>query len=270
MSRIDLTPLANQYILDFAGAKVRVPYWVNSQQLMAAVVEKWIIGPYKGKGTPAQIKRVVEQRLRTRPKSLQTETAYREYMRSIGLGADCSAFVYHVLDGFLRRHYHQRLMNLLVIDKADVLQVYDAKDSWQKKANRSQIERQPDVISLAWLHQNIGKNPRMITNVARLVDPHVVQQISTAGEIQAGDLIKMTSQQFGDHIAVVVRVEDQRIVAAEMIEPENDLGGLVYNTITITDPQQGLEVQKWQHRRSFHPGQGNDGVYRLQYAIKAE
>ena len=112
-----------------------------------------------------------------------------------------------------------------------MLKAYDAKLSWRKKIDRSEIEAQPDYISLNWLRQKAGKNPRKITNVARLVSPQSASKLPNSTSLQPGDMIKLSSKEFGDHIKVVVQVAGQKIVTAEATEPVNELGGVRYSTV---------------------------------------
>jgi hypothetical protein len=255
--------LVGQYKLKLDGVEFWAPYWVNSRELMLAAVDTWVVGPYKGKGTPGQLTASLRNHLKKDDKHPVAADVYRQAMRGYGLGIDCSGFIYFVLDGYLRSLGKPGLRHHLIIPKQDILEAYDAKSSWRRYLKREEIEAQPELITLDWICTRVKKDPRMITNVARLVHPKTAHRIMHTAAIQPGDMIKMTSDEFGDHIGIVVSCDESEIVYAESTEPADALGGVGYNRISITSSGKPLEDQRWEQPRSYKPGKGNDGVWRL-------
>jgi hypothetical protein len=264
-----LKRLVERYQLEVAGVRFWVPYWVNSRELMRLQPDNWIKGPYKGKGTPDQIKAALQRRLRQEPAPPTTAEGYRRLMRRYGIGIDCSGFIYYVLNGYLRHQGRGALRQHLVVPRDELLRAHAAQTSWRRYVTQAQIEAQPEMVGMAWVAEHFKKDPRMITNVARLVHPQIVHRIRQASQVRPADLIKMTSEEFGDHIGIVVSHEQGVITYAESTEPEGSLGGVGYNRIMVADPAEDLNRQRWDQVRSYHPERGNDGVWRLN-ALKSD
>lgn len=249
---MDLTKLAEQYRLDINGVSFWTPYWIN-----------WDVAPYhkgapfKGKGTPAQLRAALLRLSPTKPTSPEQA---RQQMRQFGLGIDCSGFVYHVLDGYLRHIKGQRLSDQLYVSRREVEQA-SHKASWKKaKVRLEEIKQLPPHGTLAKISTMFQKSPRMITNVARLTSPLSADPVKTVGEIKPADLIKMTTRD-GDHIAIVIEVLSGQLRYAQS-KDNGGLDGVCISAIKVIDPHQGLDKQDWPDKKFFNPGKG-DSVWRL-------
>jgi hypothetical protein len=266
MSHADrIRSLVDSYRLEVDGVAFWVPYWVNNPKLMGNATAPGVRGAFKGKGTPGQLVLSLQRVLAGGEHHPRTADGYRELMRSRGLGIDCSGFIYHVLDGWLRARGQGSLSSRLVTDREAVLEALRQRPSWQHRGvSEAEIHSWPHWVPLQLVYQRFHKSPRMLTAVATLVHPQVVEAVAAARDILPGDMIKFTSKQWGDHIALVVEQRSNELVIAESTEPADRLGGVTYSRVKITDPQRGLEYQGWERAASYDPGGATrDGVWRL-------
>lgn len=257
--------LIDEYQLEVGGVRFWTPYWVNNPKLMGDAAAPGLKGAFKGKGTPAQLKLILRRRLADTTKRPQSADGYRQFMRDQALGIDCSGFIYQVLSGWLRMTGRRPLPQQLVVSRDDVLVAMQRSKSWQQRdATEAEVRGWPPLVSMEQVRQRFHKQPRMLTAVATLVHPSVVVPVDRAKDTQPGDMIKFTSKQWGDHIALVVENKGAELVIAESTEPADKLGGVDYDRIHIMDPEHGLEHQDWPRARSYHPGGASrDGVWRL-------
>jgi hypothetical protein len=257
--------LVDEYELELHGVKFWAPYWVNNPKLMGDANATGIKGAFKGKGTPAQLQRSLQRVIDKNGGQPQSAVDYRQLMRAHGLGVDCSGFIYYVLSGWLRATRHQPLAQQLVVRRADILEALHNRPSWQRGGvSEAEVKAWPPLVSLRQVCQRFHKDPRMLTAVATLVHPEVVVPVTRAQDMQPGDMIKFTSQAWGDHIALIVEQKGAELVIAESTEPADKLGGVGYDRISIKNPERGLEHQGWARAKSYHPGGASrDGVWRL-------
>jgi hypothetical protein len=263
-----LKNFVEDYHLEVGGVRFWTPYWINKPGAMAhADVHAdapYIHGPFKGKGTPGQLRSALERILATTQRRPTTPAGYRKLMRSHGLGIDCSGFAYHLLSGWLRTSHRPDLPQRLVVDRDDILLAMQERPHWRRRGvTVAPVRAWPPQTPLDLVCRSFKKSPRMLVGVAALVHPAVVVPVTRVQDIQPGDLIKTTSPRWGDHIAVVIEQAEGRLLTAESTEPAGELGGVTYSPIVITHPGKGLEHQQWGHRHLYHPGKGNDGVWRL-------
>lgn len=259
-----LRALADEYRLQLGGVWFWTPYWINRPGSIAHNDTPYIHGPFKGKGTPKQLLSVLERLLADSGKRLATPVAYRAFMRSHGLGIDCSGFAYHLLNGWLQTRQQESLAQHLVVSRNDVLKTMQDKPRWRRRGvSIAEVRTWPSLVSMQQMCKRFRKSPRMLAGVAALVHPTVVVPISKVQDILPGDLIKMTSPRWGDHIIVVIENTGKWLVVAESTEPAGKLGGVTYSRISIISPEKGLEYQQWDRLDLYHPGVGNDGVWRL-------
>ena len=257
--------LVDQYQLELDSSKFWMPYWVNNPNLMGDANPAGIKGAFKGKGTPGQLRRSLQQAISKDGGQPRSASDYRQLMRAHGLGIDCSGFVYYVLSNWLRSMHCQPLSQQLVVSRADILKAMRDSASWQRRGvSETEVQAWPPLVLLHQVCERFHKDPRMLTAVATLVHPEVVVPVTRAKDMQPGDMIKFTSAQWGDHIALVVENQGTQLVIAELTEPAHSLGGVGYDRIIITDPERGLEGQGWARAKSYHPGTATrDGVWRL-------
>lgn len=256
----------DQYRLEVNGVRFWAPYWVNDPKLMGDAGAPNLRGAFKGKGTPEQLALSVKRLLAKSSRRPQSAPDYRSLMRAHGLGIDCSGFLYHVLSSWLRAAGKPSLPRQLVVKRDDILTAMQRQKSWQRsKVSETEVGSWPQWVSMEQVCRRFHKNARMLTAVATLVHPKVVVPVGRAKDILPGDLIKLTSAQWGDHIAIVVENNGSELIIAESTEPADKLGGVRYDQIQIQHPERGLEHQGWKRARNYHPGGSNrDGIWRLQ------
>jgi len=258
--------LVDEYQLEVGGVHFWAPYWVNDPKLMGDAGAPNLRGAFKGKGTPEQLTLSLKRLIAANSNRPQSAADYRSLMRAHGLGIDCSGFMYHVLSGWLRAARRPSLPRQLVVNRDDILTAMQRQKSWQRgKMSEEEVRSWPQWVPMQQVCQRFHKNARMLTAVATLVHPKVVVPVERAKDIRPGDLIKLTSRQWGDHIAIVVENNGSELIIAESTEPEDKLGGVTYDQIQIKNPERGLEHQGWKRAQNYHPGDANrDGIWRLQ------
>lgn len=114
-------------LLKLGNVELAVPYFSNDvgryfgkmmrevqvpQDLIKKVFDKYNrneipFGWWRGKGTPDQIQNAAEELAKLHEIELQTFTTegMREFMKMVGMGVDCSGFVYNVLSNVLGEDY---------------------------------------------------------------------------------------------------------------------------------------------------------------------
>lgn len=261
-----LQAIIDEYQLEVNGTHFWAPYWVNIPDYLAgpslSTPTPNLRGPYKGKGTPAQLRGAVTRLAVQQTKPPHSPEGYRRLMRRHGLGIDCSGFVYYVLNKFIIQTGRGPLKYYLFIPKADVIELWE-KYHQQNRPNvptKSQLTHLPQLVPMTEFSRLFHKNPIHHTNVARLVQPASVMPVKTAAEIQPGDLIKMTSE-VGDHLGIVVITTTKTIVFWSSDDPKSGLGGPARHEITVQRADEGLEYQDWPLKALYHPGKA-DGVFR--------
>lgn len=254
---MNLKPIIERYQLDVNGVRFWTPYWRNRDNHLY-----WLDAPYRGKGTPAQLERVLRRRLGVVPQAEwpQTEQGMREQMRKYGLGVDCSGFVYYVLDQWLQQR-GQRLAQYLVFYRSEVLETLKYVPA--RKTLTPDLGRLPEAVALSEVCRWWRRDPVNHVNVRRLTDPIVADRVMSLDQVRAGDMIKTTGVE-GDHVVLVVEALPDRIVYAESGNFTSGLGGVKYGTIAILDPQGTLAEQDWERRTDVSPDlETRDGVWRL-------
>jgi hypothetical protein len=250
---MELSEIIHQYVLKVGDLSVPVPYWINWND-----PPYFLDAPYRGKGSPGQLRRALERVLAAEPMQPTTVEGVRQLMRRHGLGVDCSGLAYHVLSRYLR--YRGRILSEgLVVHRAELEAALERHPERRSSLDAGPL---PETMTLAEVCRRWRKAPVMITSVRRLVDSATATVVPTAGEVRAGDLIKMTSAA-GDHIAVVVAVRLGEIEYAASEDSATGLGGLRHHLITVAAPGQGLEHQEWDQHDLYQPTAHGDSVWRL-------
>lgn len=251
-----LTAAVEEYHLELNGVKFWTPYWVNwssSPYFQGA--------PFAGKGTPAQIKQALARALAAKPGTPSSSESYRKLMRQSGLGIDCSGFAYHVLSTWLQRRYGLRLSDHVYAPKADILAAKD-RPSWKRAGvTAQQLAGLADQVPISRIAQLFHKNPRRITNAARLTSAAAAVTVPSVQAARPGDLIKMTGPG-GDHVGVITSTGPKTIRYTDSREFTQTGGGVRFVDITINDPHLGLEAQEWKDKADFSPSRG-DRICRL-------
>lgn len=249
-----------RYQLRLGHSAVWAPYWLNSPN-----DPFWMGAPLIGKGAPAQLRHAAQTAARGERVAPQSPEEWRLLMRRHGLGIDCSGFVYHVLDAWLRQQGSKGLAVGLV---CTAVEIAARNRRYPELARRWRIAGGPQTVpaqmSLGEACDLWGLSAASWVNVRRLVDPAAVQPIYAADELRPGDLI-VTSKAGTDHIGVVVSRFAKKVVYADSAHDAQGLGGVTRRQIQLEHPGMGLEAQMWPQQHLYHPGEPGsvDGMWRL-------
>ncbi|HSX14573.1 MAG TPA: hypothetical protein VLE72_01525, partial [Candidatus Saccharimonadales bacterium] len=182
-----LTKATEEYHLSLNDVKFWTPYWINW-----AKPPYHLDAPLAGKGTPTELRSALLDIVAKIDQLPRTGDDYRSLMKQHGLGVDCSALAYHILERLVRDLTDQDLAEHLFAPKTDIIEA-SQKPSWQEAGVSQQtLAALPDQITIAEVSRLFKRKPRHITNVARLTAEAATKAVS-ASDIQPGDMIKMTS-----------------------------------------------------------------------------
>lgn len=225
-----LEKLYRQYThLQSGGKEVRCPYWSNRQRILLS-------GPYKGKGTPAQITKSTEKVAKANRIKLKKMTPgqIRKFMEHHRIGVDCSGFVFHMADALDKEKGGQGI--------------------WKKVEGVR------------------GKGVRKV-NAFCLTNKKNSLIIKKVGQIQVGDFIRFNA---GRHIAIVTRVKREKTGRpVEVVYAHSGrlsaITGVHLAKFLVKNPEGDLNDQKWFEKTrkgydflatSFSEKEG-DGIRRL-------
>src|SRR4030042_7157871 len=116
-----LKPIADDYInFLVVGKRIQIPYCIVKtpkeipQPFDMARTDEYT--NVAAKGTPEQIRKVLNACTRKNNFSLQKHSAQEitDFMVEKGIGIDCSGFVYHVLDRYIKKYRHNSLEKIIV------------------------------------------------------------------------------------------------------------------------------------------------------------
>lgn len=253
-----LESLVNQYELSANGAKFWAPYFINNRDL-SPDPDKFLPGPYKGKGTPQQINSWLRLHARQHPE-INTAMAWRSELIARGVGVDCSGYVYYLLDGLLQSR-GQRLWDYLYIPKKDILSIFkDAPERVPTGVTKAMVEKQPDQIKMSHFCRQWGKDPRRNTNVARLISPAATKEVNSVGEAQPGDMLDLRGPD-GDHIGLVVYNDSFKLLYTDSIGLE--LKGVSKYEVKVTKPDGQMQDQDWGENKWYVDRYDFRGLRRL-------
>lgn len=238
-----LVQLLDQYLnFQVAGKRVPIPY-IRSRR-------PWQFWRTSGKGTPEAIRLELERIARRQAFDLEQSSPeeIRKFMQKNKIGIECSGLVYHLLDAFVRVEVGQPL--------------------------RKFVKRFPGVLG------EIEKwvlSPQRYRRINARTLTSGLNSVATRGigEIRVGDMIRMSIDDPGDHVLLVVGVEREegsikQITYVHSSGKHTRKRGPHLGTIKVVDPELGLEKQEWEeeledggsYSRYFRPQMG-DGVVRL-------
>jgi hypothetical protein len=186
------------------GKRVRIPYWRN--RFLAGGLRR-IQGPFGGKGTPGQIRKITLKKAKEAGLDLSkmTSVQIRQFMKRKKIGLDCSGFAFQILEflfpGFWR---------------------------WLKMAPGK------------------SHNPIRRFNAAALALPENTVEVRRIDDARIGDLIPLRFKRRGsvDHVMVVVDVAKGKIVYAHSssITP---VSGPHLGEIRVVNSKKRLGEQEW-------------------------
>lgn len=249
-----LKSLVNEYQLEIEGIKFWTPYWRNELPTTANPRPK--IGPFKGKGTPEQIRECLLSHLESLDHPPATPEDFRSTMNQLGLGIDCSGLVYHVLEGWLLSTRGLTLSDHLYKSRQALLADFDNPAyTHPEKITRSKLVALPEQVSLSVIKELWGNEPRRLAGTLILTSLAANDVISNVTDIQPGDQVVMQGVTGVPHNVVITAVEGSQIEYAESGRPEavrlaGRFGGVQYGSITVTDPAKTLNHQQW-HSQDF-------------------
>lgn len=218
----EVKQLIEHYIgLDLGGKKVRTPYFRNVKRVRAE------LRSLVGKGTPEEIEEetMIYAKLRGFDLEHSSEKEIREFMQSQGVGADCSGFVSHILDKWLR-----------TIGKGSV-----HKNLKYPKAN---------------LYRSFLRNLRPIENIsADLLTNSENTEIVKLKDVKPGDLLRLKGVQRGDHVAMIYEVVRKDGVVKKFVyvhsnDSDDETNGVRFGEVIISDENKELKDQDWTETNS--------------------
>ncbi len=211
--------LLNDYFtLNLGGRKVATPYYRNVKRVRAELRSK------VGKGLPEEIEQETRIYAKLRGFDLEgkSQVDIREFMRSQGLGVDCSGFVAHLLDCYFNEN-----------DRGSLLR------NIKFPAGRS-------------VYQRIATRLRPIEHIgADLLTSEINTYPVTIKKVMPADLLRLKGVYRGDHIAIVTEVHRDddghvaRIKYAHSTQHYNKADGVRIGEIDVIDEGKELLAQNW-------------------------
>lgn len=203
--------------LKFNGTVVRTPYYRNVERVRAEL--RSLIG----KGTPEEIVEdvLIFSKLRGFNLRRATPDEIRRFMEKEGIGIDCSGFVAHVYDGWLRAVNKGSIRSNLL---------------WPKRT----LYRK--VITILRPIENISSE--LLTGELNCTTIEIEDTLP-------GDLIRLKGAKQGDHVVLISTVtleEDGTPREIDYVHSSPHYGndnGVKKGKIRITNPDRGLEYQEW-------------------------
>ncbi len=247
-----LHTMVNEFRLTAAGVTFWTPYWIN---IDAPPFYKG--APYLGKGSPSQIKAAVTEAIGSDTTAPSTPEAMRAFLTSKGIGVDCSAFVYRVLNGWLEWRGLGGLDQHLVLRRSEVLGFWAAHPEAKGDLIADDV---PEYSKLADICREWDREPERITNVERLCHPETAHRIERLNEMRPGDMIRLSAPDGGPHMGLIIEVLEDRLIWAHS---GITLNGVAYEDIRWAEPNEDLDKQIWPREIAYQPSNGSDGVWRL-------
>ncbi|MEX0877528.1 MAG: hypothetical protein WDZ40_01535 [Candidatus Spechtbacterales bacterium] len=260
-----INKFVDKYKLKIGGTEFWVPYpyeKLTLQHRREFSGKKPAPLPFKGRGTPEQIKEYLIDALEKEKTKPKTPEEYRAFMSSINLGVECSGFAYYVLDEYLKENYNEELRNHLYKSKEQLLEIYGHPNlSPPKGLKRSVVETYPNWVSLARIQKDWGNNPRYVIDAPVFSNEGSTIPVKIA-DIQPADIISMVGHDNIGHPLLVVSVNNNVIVYAHSAGRhgrKSHYGGVEYGEIKIIDTELPIEKQEWQDKlllkaHKFKPG----------------
>ena len=229
MKQILTIPLYAQEMIDeyanlrLGGKKVTCPYFMNYKKERAGL--RALIG----KGDPGEIEKEVMVWAKLRDFDLEraSPAKIREFMTDSHIGVDCSGFVVHVLNFWLRSEGKKRL---------DYYLTY--------KDNRIIMRIRRTIRTV----ENIGANT--------LTSEENCTKITRLNEVQPGDFIRSKAKvKNSHHIMLITKVvkNDGKVAEIEFThsrKSDDEGSGIRRETIKVLDPKLPLEKQDWPKDRN--------------------
>ena len=203
---------------------VRCPYYRNPRSGKG----RWGLNAFSGKGSPKEIEeelRIIEK-LEGRNFADLTDEEIRDVMRKRHLGVECSGFLAHVFDAWVRETRGKRIYQVLAFPYIPF---------WKK--------------IVVWLR------PFTHIDITTLTDPRNAQEFSDWSEVRAGDLIRFNTDI--DHAIIVTRVSGDRVEYAHSILEGSGIGikeGVIEAGVWKETPDTGTTIRnRATEPKLYHP-----------------
>jgi hypothetical protein len=203
--------------LQLGGKTLTAPYFRNVKHARAEL--RSIVG----KGTPEELKDevLIFAKLKGFPLKEKSPDEIRAFMSEQGLGIDCSGFIAHIFDTWLKAAGKRSLILGLKFPKSSLYR---------------------SLIRILRPIENI--------NVEVLTGPLNADPVALK-DVRAGDLIRLKGIKHGDHVVLITNViRDQESNLAKIVYVQSspyygNQNGVKFGEIEITDPAKELKDQKW-------------------------
>ncbi len=204
--------------MDILGVQITAPYYRNIKRVRAE------LRSLVGKGTPEELieETVIYAKLHNFFFENKSEKDVREFMESEGIGIDCSGFISHVLDFWLKKSGVGGIGNNIKYPQASF---------------RTTIARKLRVI------ENISAD--LLTNELNSTKVNLAN-------VKPGDLLRLKGEKRGDHLAMIYSVEkddfSKKVIRITYVHSSPAYGkenGLRLGEIEIIDQNKNLNEQKW-------------------------
>jgi hypothetical protein len=213
----EVQDIINHYFnLSIGGKSIKTPYYRNKTRTRGG------LRVLVGKGSPNEIEDEVKIYAKLRGVDLTqlTENDMRDFMRSEGIGIDCSGYVCHIVSTWIKSHNGGSLHKLI------------------KVPPMSFIKR---IIFASRTIENISSE--VLTSELNCTKVEI-------SDVHVGDLIRLKGIKQGHHLAIIVKVDKKDDVvtmitythSAERYSP-ND--GVRVGQIEIVDQNLPLKDQRW-------------------------
>jgi hypothetical protein len=210
--------------LPLDGKKVPCPYYLNFKKLRMG------LRVLVGKGTPEEIiqESLIYEKLRRINFSQMTIEEIRDFLVKRHIGIDCSGFITHILDFWLRSQGKKHLWKYLHFPKQNFYQVITRK------------LRPVENISAYLLTNDLNSS-----------------QIKDLYNIRCGDLIRLKGLKQGFHVMMISQIEkaNGKIDSFQYIQASrwyNKEHGARVGKVIIKDHLKPLVFQKWLDEQEGH------------------
>lgn len=263
---VNLRKHIDRYQLNIDGVKAWTPYWRD--ELPTLQSPHPLTGPYKGKGSPNQIKDYLLAHLNDEVE--RSEDGIRRFMKQLHLGVDCSGFLYHVLDGLVQDRLGRRLADHLYKPRqALIADFHNPVYTHPPNITLELLQGQPEQVSLSTIQEFWGNDPVRLAGVHILCSPAATSSVPSVAALHPADLIELTGSDGIPHCLLVVQNDGQTITYAHSGRNQpSEIGGVEYKTIEITAPQDPIFMQQWSDRQVSPQSFGGQPLRRLNVLSK--
>lgn len=202
--------------LQINGKKIPAPYFRNVKRVRAG------LRVLVGKGTPEEIEEETLIYAKLRKKEINDLTAQeiREFMLEEGIGIDCSGFVSHLVDIWLRSK---------------------GKGGIGKNINYPTNSIYRKILTLLRPIESTGAD--ILTNQTNSINIKLKN-------VLPGDLIRLKGIPKGDHVAMIYSVdyEQNKPISIRYVHSTDRFGdqsGVKFGEIEIVNPEGELKEQEW-------------------------